>query len=49
MRKINRKNIKKAIVLTTVLLVIGIVIKLLFLPSFNFSSDSVEIEAGKNF
>jgi len=49
MKKINRSFIKKAIVLATALLVIGVVIKLLFLPSFKFSSDLVEIEAGKTF
>ncbi|MBR7133480.1 MAG: DUF5011 domain-containing protein [Clostridia bacterium] len=44
-----KRIIKKAIALAVLLLVIGVVIKLLLLPSFKFSSNSVEIEAGKTF
>ena len=49
MRNIKRKNIKKVIISATVLLVIGVVIGLLLLPSFKVSTDSVKIEAGKTF
>jgi small neutral amino acid transporter SnatA (MarC family) len=49
MRNIKRKNIKKVIISATVLLVIGVVIGLLLLPNFKVSTDSVKIEAGKNF
>ena len=49
MRKIDRKFILKAIALAVVVLVIGVVIRILLLPSFKFSADSVEIEAGKTF
>ena len=49
MRKIKRRIVKKTIILAVVLLVIGVVIRLLFIPSFKVSPGSVEIEAGENF
>ena len=49
MRKIDKKIIKTTIVISTLLLLIGVIIRLSLLPSFKFSSDSVKVEAGKNF
>lgn len=49
MRIIKNKIFKISIVLATVLLVIGVGIKLLLVPSFKISSDLVEIEAGRTF
>lgn len=52
MRKINKNTIKIAVIaaaVAVVAIVIGITVTLSSLPSFKFSSDSVEIEAGKSF
>ncbi len=49
MRKVNTNIIKKAAILVVLLIAIGVIIKLFFMPSFKFSSKSLEIEAGKDF
>lgn len=43
------KIIKKAIIFSATLIVIGIVIYLLLLPGFTFTSNSIKIEAGNKF
>ena len=50
MKKINKNTIFIAsIVLAAALIVIGVIIKILLLPSFQISSKPVKIEAGKAF